>query len=86
MIVNGWSNLSSIRWLASGNGWFVGNESPNEASLLYVDQHGRSSVLWQEPVAAWGLWAISSRDGRYLAFPATTVSSNVWMIENFDQH
>ena len=26
-----------------------------------------------------------SPDGRYLAFPANTFSSNVWMIENFDQ-
>jgi hypothetical protein len=82
VIVNGWSNLGAVNWSASGNGWFVGNESPNEASLLYVDPHGRSSVLWQEPVAAWGLWAIPSPDGRYLAFPATTISSNVWMIEN----
>ena len=85
VIVNGWGNLGFVTWSASGNGWFVGNVSPNEASLLYVDQHGRSSVLWQEPVAAWGLWAVPSRDGRYLAFPATTVSSNVWMIENFDR-
>jgi hypothetical protein len=48
------------------------------SSLLYVDLAGNTRELWQvkstEPS-----WGVPSRDGKYLAIPAPTTSSNVWM-------
>jgi len=85
VIVEGRNGLGSPSWSADGKGWFVGSHSANQSSLLYVDEQGHAYVLWQEPRAANGIWGIPSPDGRYLAFPATTISSNVWMIESFDQ-
>jgi hypothetical protein len=49
-------------------------------SFLYVDQKGQARVLSR--VADGGS---ASPDGRYLAFAAATLTSNAWMIENFDQ-
>jgi len=79
VVVKGWSQLTSPSWSADGQGWYVGSYSPS--SLLYVDQKGQARVLTQ---IADGTGA-PSPDGRYLAFPAYTLSSNAWMIENFDQ-
>jgi Tol biopolymer transport system component len=78
VVVKGWSQLASPKWSADGQGWYVPSLSPR--SLLYVDQKGQARVL--SPDGAWGL---PSPDGRYLAFPKFTYSSNAWMIDNFDQ-
>jgi serine/threonine protein kinase len=78
VVVKGWSRLTSPIWSTDGQGWYVRSMSP--PSLLYVDQKGQARVLSRE--AEWGS---PSPDGRYLAFPAFTYSSNAWMIENFDQ-
>jgi WD40-like Beta Propeller Repeat len=78
VVVNGWSRLASPKWSADGQGWYV--PSMSLPSLLYVDQKGQARVLWRQ--AEYGL---PSPDGRYLASSAFTFSSNVWMIENFDQ-
>jgi Tol biopolymer transport system component len=51
-------------------------------SLLYVDLAGHAHQLWQVD-SIWPSWAIPSRNGKYLAIPAPTVDSNVWMAENF---
>jgi Tol biopolymer transport system component len=78
VVVKGWSRLTSPEWSADGRGWYVPSMSP--PSLLYVDRKGQARVLSR--VADGGS---PSPDGRYLAFAANTFSSNVWMIENFDQ-
>jgi len=78
VVVKGWSRLQSPTWSADGQGWYVGSYSP--LCLLYVDQKGQARVLSR--IADGGS---PSPDGRYLAFPAYTLSSNAWMIENFDQ-
>jgi Tol biopolymer transport system component len=78
VVVKGWSRLQSPTWSADGQGWYVESYSP--PGLLYVDRKGQARVLSR--VADGGS---PSPDGRYLAFSANTFSSNVWMIENFDQ-
>jgi dipeptidyl aminopeptidase/acylaminoacyl peptidase len=43
---------------------------------LYVDLAGHVRLLRESPIPIWG---VPSRDGRKLAFPAQTVSINVWV-------
>ena len=43
VVVKGWSRLTSPKWSADGQGWYVPSLSP--PSLLYVDQKGQARVL-----------------------------------------
>jgi hypothetical protein len=82
-VLKSWSAFSSVDWTADSKGLFVtSNATGSRASLLYVDLAGNAHELWQvkstEPS-----WGIASRDGKYLAIPAPTTSSNVWMAEGY---
>ena len=78
--VKGWNNFTS---LDGGKGFFV-SSNPNGrlSTLLYVDLMGNAHALWQVKNFQ-ATWAIPSRSGRYVAMPAPTVGSNVWMVANF---
>jgi hypothetical protein len=81
--VRGWNSFTTVDWAADGNGLFVTSSPTGRTStLLYVDLMGNAHSLWQvnsyQPA-----WAIPSRNGKFLAIPAPTVESNVWMVENF---
>jgi Tol biopolymer transport system component len=83
IVLKSWSAFSSVDWTADSKGLFVtSNATGSRASLLYVDLAGNAHELWQvkstEPS-----WGIASRDGKYLAIPAPTTSSNVWMAEGY---
>jgi hypothetical protein len=47
-----------------------------------VDLSGNVHELWQVKSTS-VFWGIPSRDGKYLAIPAQTISSNVWMAEGY---
>jgi Tol biopolymer transport system component len=81
IVVEGWDRLLAVHWAADGKGLFVSSQSEGSEALLFVDLKGQPHVLWQQ--AIWGGWGIPSPDGRYLAFLATTTSSNAWMLEDF---
>ncbi len=87
VVVQGWHQLSSISWAADGKGWFVSSWSEGSDILLFVDLKGQAQVLWRQfsllPRIATVSWGIPSPDGRYLAFAASTLSGNAWMMENF---
>jgi eukaryotic-like serine/threonine-protein kinase len=81
--VKGWNGFTTVDWAADGKGMFVTSSPTGRTStLLYVDLMGNAHSLWQvdsyQPA-----WAIPSRNGKYLAIPAPTIESNVWMVENF---
>jgi len=83
IVVKNWSAYSSVDWAADSKGLFVtSNPTGWRSSLLYVDLAGNAHELWQVQSAS-PSWGIPSRDGKYLAIPAPTTSSNVWMVENF---
>jgi Tol biopolymer transport system component len=82
IIAPGWSDLMA-GWSADGKGWIVTGHSGESEALLHIDGQGHASLLWQQPISRGGLWAIPSPNGRYLAFPASTSTSNAWMIDNF---
>jgi serine/threonine protein kinase len=81
--VQGWSSFTSLDWAADGKGFFVStNRSGRLSTLLYVDLLGNAHSLWQVRNFQ-ATWAIPSHNGRYVAIPAPTISSNVWMVEKF---
>jgi eukaryotic-like serine/threonine-protein kinase len=81
--VKDWSSFTSVDWSADSQGLFVtSNPTGRSSTLLHVDLTGNAHKLW-EVRSAIPNWAIPSRDGKYLAIPAPTVQSNVWMVENF---
>ena len=83
LVVKDWNGLSSIDWAADSKGLFVAsNPAGLRQSLLYVDLAGNAHQLWQMNNIR-PSWAVPSRDGKYVAIPAPTVDSNVWMAENF---
>jgi Tol biopolymer transport system component len=83
IIVKGWNSLTTVDWAADGKDLFVTSSPTGRTStLLYVDLKGTAHPLWQVS-SILPAWAIPSRNGKYIAIPAPTVESNVWMLENF---
>jgi Tol biopolymer transport system component len=83
VVLKNWSVFSSVDWAADSKGLFVtSNPTRWRSSLLYVDLAGNANELWQVK-STQPSWGIPSRDGKYLAIPALTTSSNVWMVEGY---
>ena len=49
--------------------------------MLYVDLNGKIRPLRQLDTNQYTSWAIPSRNGKYVAIPAPTVESNVWVAD-----
>jgi serine/threonine protein kinase len=81
--VKNWNSFTSLDWAADGKGFFISsNPTGRLSTLLYVDLMGNAHSLWQ--VKNFQVtWAIPSHNGKYVAIPAPTVGSNVWMVDNF---
>jgi eukaryotic-like serine/threonine-protein kinase len=83
IVLKNWSSFTSVDWAADSKGLFVtSNPTGWRSSLLYVDLAGNVHELWQVKSTD-PSWGIPSRDGKYLAIPAPTTSSNVWMVEGY---
>ena len=83
LVVKNWYGFRSVDWAADSRGLFVAsNPAGSRQSLLYVDLAGHAHQIWQLN-SMWPSWAVPSRNGRYVAIPAPTTQSNVWMAENF---
>jgi eukaryotic-like serine/threonine-protein kinase len=81
--VKNWNSFTSLDWAADGKGFFVSsNPTGRVSTLLYVDLMGNAHQLWQVKNYQ-AAWAIPSHNGKYVAIPAPTTGSNVWMLENF---
>jgi Tol biopolymer transport system component len=97
ILVKGWNNLQSLDWAADGKGLFASSLRPGSSALLHLDLQGNSHLLWEQkgstspagrpwdqPFAGPSApWAVPSPDGRHLAIYQWSVSSNMWMMENF---
>ncbi|MBV9670696.1 MAG: protein kinase, partial [Acidobacteriales bacterium] len=77
---DGMKNLIGVVWAASGQEWYVAEKTPLEMVLFDVDREGHSRELLRSPSL---LWAVPSPDGRKIAFPQDTTSSNVWIMNGF---
>ena len=83
IVLKNWSSFTSVDWAADSKGLFVtSNPTGWRSSLLYVDLAGNVRELWQVKSTD-PSWGIPSRDGKYLAIPAPTTSSNVWMVQGY---
>lgn len=81
--VKDWNSFTSLDWAADGKGFFLSsNPTGRQSTLLYVDLQGNAHALWQVKNFQ-ATWAIPSHNGKYVALPAPTVGSNVWMVDNF---
>jgi Tol biopolymer transport system component len=83
LVVKNWYGFRSVDWAADSKGLFVAsNPAGSSQNLLYVDLAGNAHPIRQVN-SIWPSWAVPSRNGKYVAIPASTVGSNVWMAENF---
>jgi Tol biopolymer transport system component len=74
--LNGLKNLNGIVWAADGRGWYISIRAASGWLLTYVDLQGRISKLLE---SVGPTYAVPSPDGRHIAFPEWTVSSNAWL-------
>lgn len=79
----GWSSLDTLDWAADSKGFFACSLQ-RTLTLLHIDLLGNARVLWA-PKASLSLAtrAVPSPDGRHLAMIGFTLSTNMWMMENF---
>jgi Tol biopolymer transport system component/DNA-binding winged helix-turn-helix (wHTH) protein len=83
ILVKNWYGFRSVDWAADSKGLFVAsNPAGSKQSLLYIDLAGNPHQIWQVS-SIWPSWAIPSRNGKYVAIPAPTIESNVWMAQQF---
>jgi len=82
LTVEGWTGFTILNWLADGKAMILSSETSYGTTLLYVDLKGRAHPLWEQRASPWS-FAVASRDGRFLAVSAVSISSNIWMLENF---
>jgi hypothetical protein len=83
ILVKNWYGFRSVDWAADSKGLFVAsNPAGSKQSLLYIDLAGNPHPIWQVN-SIWPSWAIPSRNGKYVAIPAPTIESNVWMAQQF---
>jgi eukaryotic-like serine/threonine-protein kinase len=90
--------LETVNWTADGNGLYAASVTPQGSALLRIDFQGNTQTLWQHKgsVTPWGAnldllvtgsptapWAVPSPDGRHLAIYSGSISSNMWLMENF---
>jgi DNA-binding winged helix-turn-helix (wHTH) protein/Tol biopolymer transport system component len=94
LVAKGSPQLYTLAWNADGKGLFVSALESGGSTLLYLDLKGKAQTLWyskggiREPGDVFRSETLAPRampspDGRYLAIQTQSVSSNIWMMENF---
>jgi hypothetical protein len=80
--VKGQRSFDSLYWAPDGKGFYVSTLGPEGSLVLYADLHGNARTVWEER-GGLGTWATPSPDGRHIALQSWTLSSNLWLMENF---
>jgi Tol biopolymer transport system component len=75
--LTGLQNLSGVVWAADGKGWYVSVYTEFGGLLTYVDLKDRIANLVESRNPS---YAVPSADGRHIAFPQWSVSSNAWRL------
>lgn len=81
--IRGVTKLVSFDYSSDGKGFFVGDQTLTENRELFVDDSGKSFLLWRQPGTASEIWGIPSPDGKYLAMVLTPDDANVYMVDGF---
>lgn len=77
--------LENLTWAGDGRGMYISSTTKGGAVLLYSDLsdlNGKTNVIWEQR-GGLATRGIVSPDGQHLAIGSWTLSSNVWMMENF---
>jgi hypothetical protein len=77
--LNGMKNLSGLVWAANGEGWYTVEVTPLGRVMRFVDAGGAHA--WELLRSSMVLFAVPSPDGRKIAFPQDTPSSNVYLVK-----
>jgi serine/threonine protein kinase len=80
--VKDWESLDAVSWTSNGKGLLVSSRTQNASVLLHVNLLGNANVLWKQEG---GLltFGTPSPDGRHLAMLGWSLTSNMWLMENF---
>ena len=78
--LNGPVYLNGLSWTSDGRGWYICVRTRLGGLLLYADRQGRTSELLESISLP---YVVTSRDGRHVAFPQQTGSSNAWLVGGF---
>jgi len=73
--------ITGLNWAADGRGLFVCTSTLRGSALTHVNLQGRTQVVWEEEGGR-GNYGAPSPDGRRLAIWGSTITSNIWMLEN----
>jgi eukaryotic-like serine/threonine-protein kinase len=77
-----WPAFNSLSWTSDSKAFLVTAHRQDIAVLLSVDMQGNSTPIWQKNGSD-EISAIPSPDGRHLAMLQTTLSGNMWAMQNF---
>jgi DNA-binding winged helix-turn-helix (wHTH) protein/Tol biopolymer transport system component len=94
IVAKAWPKLYGLNWSADGEGLFVSALANGGCTLLHVDMKGNAYPLWyakggvRQPGDVFRSdiltpRAVPSPDGRSLIIQESSVSANIWMLENF---
>jgi len=79
--IRGWPGIASLDWASDSKSLWASTPGEKENALLRIDLQGNVRVVWRPRNAKVG-WAISSRDGKYVALNVHSASANVSMLEH----
>jgi eukaryotic-like serine/threonine-protein kinase len=79
IVVQGATDLTSIDWLSSGEGFLSSDVTPTETRLLFISADGTSRMVWS-PRQMTAEWAVPSPDGKHVAVFVSARQSDVWMV------
>jgi len=74
--------ITGLDWAADGRGLFVCTSTLRGSALAHVNLQGKAQVVWEQEGGIENFGA-PSPDGRRLAIGGSTMTSNIWMLENF---
>jgi hypothetical protein len=81
--VKDWNKFTSLGLDGGRKRLFISsNPTGRLSTLLCVDLVGNAHPLRQAKNFQ-ATWAVPSHKGKYVAIPAPTVGSDVWMVDNF---
>jgi len=69
-------------WAADGKGMFVTNGVKGGTGLFHLDLEGHATLMWKNN-GGYYPWGVQSPDGRHLAIQGSSITANMWMMENF---
>jgi len=74
--VEGFGTLLGTTWAPDGKTLFLQSRTDTGYQLLLADRQGHAKLLRESTIP---IWAVPSRDGKRVAYPAPTINTNVWV-------